>query len=393
MREVIVSSYARTPIGKFGGVFKHVSATELGTIAVKEALQRANIDKEKIDEVIMGVVWQAGLKANPARQVAVEAGVNIEAPAVTLNQQCSSGIRALDMAADQIRLGKADVVLAGGFESMSNVPFIDLARRWGAVRGAGSIEDSLYYDGLDDAFSGENMGNTAETVGNQSSLTRDEIDMFALRSQQKARKAISSSRFETEIVPVTVKTKKGETVITEDECPRPNSSLEVLNKLPSVFTKNGLSTAGNSPPLSDGGAALILMDKQYAQKNDHPILGKIVDAVSVSVPPEIMGYGPVPAVKKLLQRNNLNLEDIDLFEINEAFGAQVLACIKELNIPTNKVNVNGGAIALGHPPGNTGARLVGTLLTELKLQNKKYGIATLCAGGGPAIAMLVSTEV
>ncbi|MGA3677765.1 thiolase family protein [Lysinibacillus agricola] len=393
MKDVAIVSFARTPIGRFGCAFKDLTAVDLGTIAIEEAIKRAGVSTEQIDEVAMGVVWQAGLKANPARQAAIRAGVNVEAPAITINQQCSSGIRAIDIASDQIRLGKARVIVAGGFESMSGVPFLDVSGRWGHARGRKSLEDGLYYDGLDDAFSGTNMGNTAETVGKNALLTREETDAFALESQQKAARAISSGRFNREIVPVKIVDRKGEEmIISEDECSRPNTKIEDLSRLQPVFDKVGISTAGNSPPLSDGAAALVLMEKEYAKENNFPILGFIKDTVSISVPPEIMGYGPVPAVKRLLERNKLAVEDIGLLEINEAFGAQALACIKELGFPMDIVNVNGGAIALGHPPGNTGARLVGSLLLELGIKGKRYGIATLCAGGGPAIAMLVSVE-
>lgn len=392
MVEVAVVSYVRTPIGKFGGVFKDVGSVELGTAAISGALQKANLNGSEVDEVIMGVVWQAGLKGNPARQAAIHAGIRPEAPSLTVNQQCSSGIRAIGIAADQIRLGHAKIVVAGGFESMSNVPYLDRSGRWGHKRGSKKLEDSLYFDGLDDAFIGIHMGNTAETVARNAGLTREEVDSFAYESQMKAARAVNEGRFEEEIVPVLLKTRKGETLITKDECPRPNTTLEDLGKLPTAFDVNGLSTAGNSPPLSDGASALVLMEKGYAESQGYPIKGIIQDVVSVGVAPEIMGYGPVPAVQKLLQRNQLSVGDIDFLEMNEAFGAQALACIRELQFPMERVNVNGGAIALGHPPGNTGARLVGTIVTELNRENKKFGIATLCAGGGPAIACLVQVN-
>ncbi|CRK85121.1 thiolase family protein [Neobacillus massiliamazoniensis] len=389
MVEVAVVAYARTPIGKYGGIFKDVSAVELGKAAIEGALKKANVSGNEVDEVIMGVVWQAGLKGNPARQAAIHSGITENAPAMTVNQQCSSGIRAIDIGADQIRLGKAKVVVAGGFESMSNVPYLDLSGRWGHQRGPKTLEDSLYYDGLDDAFIGIHMGNTAETVAMNARLTREEVDLFAYESQQKAFRAHEKGRFAEEIVPIVIKSKKEEKIIQTDECLRPKATLEGMRKLPPAFHINGISTAGNSPPLSDGGCALVLMAKEYAEINGNPILAIIQDVVSIGVEPEIMGYGPVPAVKKLLKRNRLSISDIDFLEINEAFGAQALACIKELDFPIERVNVNGGAIALGHPPGNTGARLVGTLITELNRSDKQLGIATLCAGGGPAIACLV----
>jgi len=390
MVEVAVVSFARTPIGRYGGIFKNISAVELGSIAISGALKKANVSGDEIDEVIMGVVWQAGLKGNPARQAAIQAGVTVDAPAMTINQQCSSGIRAIDIGADQIRLGKVKVVVAGGFESMSNVPYLDLSGRWGHKRGPKTLEDSLYYDGLDDAFIGIPMGNTAETVARNAKLTREEVDAFAYESQQKAARAIEKGRFEEEIVPVVIKSRKGEEIITTDECPRPNTTIDGLSRLQPAFDVEGISTAGNSPPLSDGGCALVLMEKKYAESKGLTILGIIRDVVSVGVAPEIMGYGPVPAIRKLLKRNEISISEIDFLEINEAFGAQALACIKDLEFPKEVVNVNGGAIALGHPPGNTGARLVGTVLTELRRQDKKLGIATLCAGGGPAIACLIS---
>jgi acetyl-CoA C-acetyltransferase len=389
VKEVAIVSYARTPIGKFGGVFKRLSAVELGSVAIKAALERANVHGNEIDQVIMGVVWQAGLRANPARQAAMKAAITVEAPAVTINQQCSSGIRALEIAADQIRLGKANVIVSGGFESMSGVPYLDLSGRWGHKRGTVVLDDGLYYDGLNDAFTGENMGITAETVGRNAKLTREEVDLFALSSQQKAALAMERGRFKQEIAPVIIRTNKEDLVVDTDECPRKETTLKTLAQLPPVFISDGISTAGNSPPLSDGGAALVLMDKDYAKQTGSSILGYFVDAVSVGVAPEVMGYGPVPAVTKLLNRHGLTVEDIAFLEINEAFGAQALACIRELGFPLEKVNVNGGAIALGHPPGCTGARLVGTLLYQLQRTNQRYGIATLCAGGGPAIAALV----
>ncbi|WP_312475047.1 thiolase family protein [Neobacillus sp.] len=392
MKEAVIVSYARTPIGRFGGVLKDISAVTLGTIAISGVLERSKVSPNDIDEVIMGVVWQAGQKANPARQAAIRAGISEQASAITINQQCSSGIRAIDIAADQIRLGKAKVVIAGGFESMSNVPYIDMNGRWGYRRGSKSLEDGLYYDGLDDAFFGTHMGTTAETVGRNAALTREEVDAFALESQQKASRAIQKRRFVEEIIPIKLSTKIGEIVVEKDECPRPSTTYNDLQILKPAFEINGISTAGNSPPLSDGASALVLMEKCYAIENGYQIQGSIIDTVSIGVAPEIMGYGPVPAINKLLKRNNLTIDDIDLLEINEAFGAQALACIKEIKIPIEKVNVNGGAIALGHPPGNTGARLVGTLMTELRIENKKLGIATLCAGGGPAIATLLGIE-
>lgn len=391
MKKVAIVGYKRTPIGKFNGAFKHVSAIELGTAAISASLNESGVSGDEVDEVIMAVCWQAGLKANPARQVAIYAGIRPEAPAITINQQCSSGIRAVDIGADQIRLGKAQVVVAGGFESMSNVPYLDLTSRWGRKRGTSQMEDGLYYDGLDDAFTGLNMGNTAETVGQQAGLTREEIDLFAVQSQEKAFKAREKNRFNSEMIPITVTSRKQEIVIDTDENPR-LSTMESLRKLKPAFQPDGLSTAGNSPPLSDGAASIILMDEEYAMKTGRKIYGYYVGAVSVGVEPKVMGIGPVPAIRKLLANYHLTIADIDMLEINEAFGAQALACIKALSFPLEKVNINGGAIALGHPPGMTGTRLIGTIAQEMQNnQNIKYGIATLCAGGGPAIAALIQS--
>ena len=367
-----------------------MSAVELGITAIRAALEASGVKGDEVDEVVMGVGWQAGQKPNPARQAAIGAGIRIEAPAMSINQQCSSGIRAVDIGADQILLGKAKIVVAGGFESMSNVPYIDRTGRWGHRRGPVKLEDSLYYDGLDDAFTGLNMGNTAETVGKQANLSRKEVDIFAVESQEKAARARREARFASEIVPYTVKSKKAELVMDQDENPR-HTTLDTLTELKPAFQADGICTAGNSPPLSDGAAAIVLMDAEYAQEKGHTILGFYVGAVSVGVDPEVMGIGPVPAVRELLRKYSLSLEDIDFLEINEAFGAQALACIKELAFPLDKVNVNGGAIALGHPPGMTGTRLIGTLVHELNLTKKKFGIATLCAGGGPAIAALIQS--
>lgn len=391
MKRIAIVGYKRTAIGKFNGVFKNVTAVELGISAIRAALNESGVSGDEVDEVVMGVGWQAGQKANPARQAAIHAGIRVEAPAMSINQQCSSGIRSIDIGADQIRLGKAKIVVAGGFESMSNVPYLDLGARWGRARGPGTIEDALYYDGLDDAFTGINMGNTAETIGKQANLTREEVDAFAVNSQKKAAKAQGENRFESEIIPYTVSDKKVEVVIEADENPR-NSTMEALQKLKPAFQPDGISTAGNSPPLSDGAAAIILMDEEHAIQSGKEILGYYIGAVSVGVEPEVMGIGPVPAIKKLLEKYELTIEDIDMLEINEAFGAQALSCIKELNFPLEKVNINGGAIALGHPPGMTGTRLVGTITHEMKKnKNVKYGIATLCAGGGPAIAALIQS--
>ncbi|MED4582621.1 thiolase family protein [Brevibacillus choshinensis] len=390
MNKIAVVGYKRTAIGKFGGVFKNVSGVELGITSIRAALEESEVKGDEVDEVVMGVCWQAGQKANPARQAAIGAGIRIEAPAVSINQQCSSGIRAVDIGADQIILGKAKVVVAGGFESMSSVPYIDCTGRWGHRRGPVMMDDSLYYDGLDDAFSGLNMGNTAETVGKQAHLSRKAVDIFAVESQEKAARAIGKSRFAIEIVPYTMKAKKAELIIEQDENPR-STTLDSLSELKPAFQAEGICTAGNSPPLSDGAAAIVLMDAEFAKEKGHKILGYYVGAVSVGVDPEMMGIGPVPAVRELLRKYSLSLEDIDYLEVNEAFGAQALACIKELAFPLEKVNVNGGAIALGHPPGMTGTRLIGTLVHELRLTKKKFGIATLCAGGGPAIAALIQS--
>lgn len=392
VRVPVIVSGARTPIGAFGGSLRPLTAAELGAIAIKAALERARVAPEEVDEVVMGMVYQAGARANPARQAALGAGIRVEAGASTINQQCSSGSRAVDIAADQIRLGKADIVVAGGMESMSRVPHLLLRARWGERLGGETLEDGLLYDALIDPFYNGHMALSAETLAVRYGISRADADAFALESQQRAAAAHQAGLFEEEIVAVQVADGKSVQVVAQDEHPKPWTTFEKLSKLPPVFKEGGICTAGNSSGLNDGATALVIMAEEVAHARGLEPLAKLAYAVTVAVPPEVMGFGPVPAVRKLLAVNGLSLGDIDLFEINEAFAVQVLACARELDLDGDKLNVNGGAIALGHPVGATGARLILTLALELRRRGLRRGIATQCAGGGPAMATLVEVE-
>ena len=390
MREVVIVSAVRTAIGKFGGSLTPLSAPQMGAIVIKEALNRAGVKPELVDEVIMGNVLQAGLGQNPARQAAIFAGMPVEVPAFTVNQVCGSGLKCVELAAQSILAGDNDIVVAGGMESMSNAPFtVPGKARWGLKMGDQKMIDVMIRDGLWDAFNDYHMGITSENVAEKFGVTREDQDEVAARSQARAIEAIKSGAFKEEIVPVTIKTKKGEKVFDTDEFPREGTTMEVLAKLRPAFKKGGTVTAGNASGLNDGAAALVLMTAEKAAELGLKPMAKIVSYASAGVDPAIMGIGPIPASRKALAKAGLEVKDLDLVEANEAFAAQTVEVGRELQLDWDKTNVNGGAIALGHPIGASGARILVTLLYALKHRNKKLGLATLCIGGGMGTATVV----
>ncbi|KEI96616.1 acetyl-CoA acetyltransferase [Clostridium botulinum A2B3 87] len=389
MKNVVIASAVRTPIGKFGGTLKSVSAIELGSIVIKEALKRANVKPEDVDEVIMGNVLQAGLGQNSTRQSAVAAGIPVEVPSFTINKVCGSGLRAVSLATQLIKLGDDDIVVAGGTENMSAAPYLLEKARWGQRMGDGKIVDEMIRDGLWESFNDYHMGITAENIAEQWGITREEQDQFSAKSQQKAEKAVKEGRFKEEIVPVVIKSRKGEVVFDTDEFPRFGATKESLSKLKPAFKKDGTVTAGNASGINDGAAALVIMSEEKANELGIKPLAKIVAYGTSGVDPKIMGYGPFYATKKTLEKANLKIADMDLIEANEAFAAQSLAVAKDLGFDMDKVNVNGGAIALGHPIGCSGARILTTLLYEMEKRNSKHGLATLCIGGGMGTAIIV----
>ena len=390
MREVVIASAVRTAIGKIGGSLLPLSAPELGAIVIKEALKRANVPGEKVDEVIFGNVLQAGLGQNPARQASIKAGLPIEVPAFTVNKVCGSGLKCVELAAQSILAGDNDIVVAGGMESMSNAPFVTRGKaRWGLRMGDSKLVDVMIKDGLWDAFNTYHMGITSENVAEKFGVTREDQDEVSARSQQRAIAAIKSGAFKDEIVPVTIKTKKGETVFDTDEFPREGTTTEILAKLRPAFKQGGTVTAGNASGLNDGAAALVIMSAEKAQELGIKPMAKILSYASAGVDPAIMGIGPIPASRKALSKAGLEVKDLDLIEANEAFAAQFVEVGRELNFDPDKVNVNGGAIALGHPIGASGARILVTLLYALKNRDKKLGLATLCIGGGMGTSAVV----
>lgn len=390
MREVVIASAVRTALGSFGGSLKNVTAVELGSTVIKEALNRAGVKPELVDEVIMGNVLQAGLGQNTARQASVKAGIPIEVPSLTINKVCGSGLRSVSLAFQMILSGYNDIVVAGGMENMSRAPYVLNDVRWGQRMNDGKLVDSMIIDGLWDAFNQYHMGITAENISEQWNLTREMQDEFALRSQINAEAAIKLGKFKDEIVPVVIPQKKGDPKIFDtDEFPRFGSTKEGLAKLKPAFKKDGTVTAGNSSGINDGAAAFVIMSAEKADELGVKPLAKIVSFASKGVDPSIMGYGPVPTVKLALERANLAIEDIDLIEANEAFAAQCLSVAKDLEFDINKVNVNGGAIALGHPVGASGARILVTLIHEMIKRDSKKGLATLCIGGGQGAAIII----
>lgn len=390
MREVVIVGAVRTPIGSFGGSLSKLSAVDLGVIAAKEAINRSGIKPEYVDEILLGNVLSAGLGQNVARQVGIGAGIPHTTPAISINKVCGSGLRTVSMAAQFIMLGDADCILAGGTESMSNAPYLLSKARWGHRMGNGKVIDSMINDGLMDAFNDYHMGITAENIADQWKLSRDEQDNFSLISQTRAEKAQNERRFKDEIVPVEVPQRKGDPIIVDqDEFPKHGMSKEKLNRLKPAFKKDGTVTAGNASGINDGASVLIVMAKDRADELGIKPIVKIRSYASAALDPKIMGYGPVPATKLALERAGLKIEDIDLIEANEAFAAQSLAVVKDLGLDPNKVNVNGGAIALGHPIGSSGARILISLIYEMIKRNSKTGLATLCIGGGQGTALIV----
>jgi acetyl-CoA C-acetyltransferase len=390
MEDAVIVSAVRTPVGSFGGQFKDVSATELGAQAINAARLRAQVAADEIDEVVLGCVLQAGLGQNPARQVAMLAGIPKEAPATTVNMVCGSGLKAVTIASQMIRAGDAEIVVAGGMENMSRAPYLSPATRFGARMGDAVLVDSMVRDGLWDVFGDVHMGITAENVADQFGISREEQDAFAAASQQKAGRALDEGVFDAEIVPIEVPSKEGPVLVATDEHPRPATTVEKLGRLRPAFRRDGGTvTAGNASGLNDGAAALVLMSARKAGELGLEPLALIESHASVGVEPSIMGIGPVPAVRRALERAGLKLADVDVFELNEAFAAQALAVQKELGVDPDRVNPHGGAIALGHPIGASGGRILVTLLYELKRTHATRGVAALCVGGGQGQAIVV----
>lgn len=392
MREVIIASAVRTPIGSFGGVLSKVSAVDLGAIVVKEAIVRAGITSKQVDEVFMGCILQAGLGQGIARQSSIKAGIPVETPATTINMLCGSGLSSVAMAAQTILAGDNDIVIAGGTENMSQAAYVMPKARWGAKMGDAKMVDTMVHDALTDAFNNYHMGITAENLAEKYSISREEQDKFATESQNRAEKAMSENRFADEIISVSIPQRKGEPILVDkDEYPKQGVTVEKLSKLRTAFKKEGTVTAANASGINDGASALVIMSKEKADELGIKPLATILSYANVGVEPSIMGIGPVPATKKALKKANLKLEDIDLIEANEAFAAQALAVTRELKWDLKKVNVNGGAIALGHPVGASGARILTTLLHEMKKRDSEHGLATLCVGGGMGVAMVVKS--
>jgi acetyl-CoA C-acetyltransferase len=386
MTEIVIASAARTPVGAFNGAFASLSAHALGTVAIKAAMERARIEGAEVDEVILGQILSAGAGQNPARQASVNAGIPVEHTAFGINQLCGSGLRAVALAAQQIATGDARIVVAGGQESMTQAPHAQQLRA-GQKMGDLSLMDTMLRDGLMDAFHGYHMGNTAENVARAFQITRDEQDQFAFNSQRKAGEAMAAGRFADEITPVTVKGRKGDVVVSADEYPKPDTTMEILGKLRPAFAKDGSVTAGNASGINDGAAAVVVMTAAEAAKRGITPLARIVSWATAGVDPSIMGTGPIPASRKALAKAGWKIDDLDLIEANEAFAAQAIAVNKDLGWDTSKVNVNGGAIAIGHPIGASGARVLTTLLFEMQKRNAKKALATLCIGGGMGVAM------
>jgi acetyl-CoA C-acetyltransferase len=390
MKEVVIASAPRTPIGSIGGSLAGLSAVELGTIAAREAISRAGIDPALIDDVIVGNILSAGLGQNVARQISVYAGVPETVTAMTINKLCGSGLRAVSMAAQFIMLGDADIILAGGTESMSNAPYLLPKGRFGYRMGDGKIIDSMVHDGLTETFNNYHMGMTAENIAKRWNISRAEQDEFALGSQLKAEAAQKAGKFADEIVKVMIPQRKGEPVVVDtDEYPRHGTTLEKLAKLPPAFDKAGTVTAGNASGINDGAAMLVVMSKQKADELGVKPLVTIRSYASVALDPTIMGYGPVPASRKALEKAGFTVDQLDLVEANEAFASQSIAVVRDLGLNPEIANVNGGAIALGHPIGASGARILTTLIYEMKRRNARTGLATLCIGGGMGTSLIV----
>lgn len=390
MKEVVIVAAVRTAIGSFGGSLKDISAVELGSIVIKNAIERAGLKPGQVDEVIMGNVLGAGLGQNVARQMSVHAGVPVTVPAFTINKVCGSGLKAVQLATQAVICGDADIVVAGGAENMSQAPYILPNQRWGFRMGNATVVDTMLRDGLTDGFDDYHMGITAENVAEQYGITREEQDSFALRSQKHALEAIEAGRFKEEIIPVEIPQRRGEPLIFDtDEFPRKDVSLKGLSKLCPAFQKEGSVTAGNSSGINDGAAAVVVMSAERAKELGIPVLATIKSYASAGLDPKVMGCGPIYASHKALEKAGLTVADLDLVESNEAFAAQSCAVAKELNLDSEKVNVNGGAISLGHPIGASGCRILVTLLHEMQKRDAKRGLATLCIGGGMGTALIV----
>lgn len=390
MKEIVIASACRTAIGSFGGTLKGVPAVDLGATVVKEAVKRAGIAPEQVDEVIFGDVLQAGLGQNVARQVSIKAGLPIETTAMTINIVCGSGLKAVALAANQIIAGESEIVVCGGTENMSAAPYAVPSNRWGARMGNAQMIDVTVNDGLTDAFNNYHMGITAENVAEQYGFTREMQDEFAVRSQNRAEAAVKEGKFKDEIVPVFVPQRKGEPLVFDtDEFPKFGTTMEKVAKLRPAFKKDGTVTAANASGINDGAAAFVVMSKEKAEELGIKPLATIVSYATAGVAPEVMGLGPIPATKKALAKAGMEVADLDLVEANEAFAAQSLAVVKDLGLDPEKTNVNGGAIALGHPVGASGARILVTLLYEMEKRDAKTGLATLCIGGGQGQALIV----
>ena len=390
MTEVVIVAAVRTPIGSFGGSLKDISAVDLGSLVIKNAIERAGLEPEQVDEVIMGNVLGAGLGQNVARQMSVHAGVPVTVPAFTINKVCGSGLKAVQLAVQAVLCGDAEVVVAGGAENMSQAPYILPNQRWGSRIGNATVVDTMLRDGLTDGFEDYHMGITAENVAEQYGITREDQDSFALQSQKRAVAAVESGRFKEEIIPVEIPQRRGEPLVFDtDEFPRKDVSLEGLSKLRPAFQKDGSVTAGNSSGINDGAAAVVVMSAEKAKELGITALATIKSYASAGLDPKVMGCGPIYASRKALEKAGLTVADLDLVESNEAFAAQACAVAKELNLDLEKVNVNGGAISLGHPIGASGCRILVTLLHEMKKRDAKRGLATLCIGGGMGTALIV----
>ena len=393
MNNVYVVGACRTAIGAFLGTLKDIGAVQLGSISLMESLKRANVPAEQVDQVILGNVLQAGQGQNPARQVAVHAGLPYEIPAMTVNKVCGSGLVSITLAALTIKAGEADCIVAGGFESMSNAPYLLPKMRTGQRMGNGAVVDSMMNEGLWDIFNDYHMGITAENIAQQYEITRQEQDEFAMESQSKAMKAVESGRLAQEIVPVAIKQRKGDDIIfLEDEHIRFDAALEKLAKLRPAFKNDGTVTAGNASGINDAASTMLVVSEKFVKENNLKPMARIVSSASCGVDPKVMGLGPVSTLKLALKKADMKVEDINLFELNEAFAAQSIAVVKELEIPMDKVNVNGGAIALGHPIGASGARITTTFLYEMKRRNERYGASALCIGGGMGEAVIFERD-
>jgi acetyl-CoA C-acetyltransferase len=393
LQAVYILSAVRTPIGKFGGSLASLTAADMGVVAAKAALERGGVQPEQVEETIFGNARQAGGGPNPARQISIRSGVPQQVPAFTVNKACASGLKSIALAYQSILLGDANCVLAGGTESMSRLPYYLDGARWGYRLGNQELVDGMYRDGFFCPLAKMVMGETAEVLAEQYKISRDEQDEYALMSQTRAGRAIKAGRFDDEIVPLTIEGKKGTTTFRRDEHPFSEATMEKLGKLAPVFSTTGTITAGNSSGITDGAAAVLVAGENFVKRNDLKPLARITAVASAGVEPRTMGIGPVPALRKLEEKHNLKLQDFGLIELNEAFAAQVLACDRELNFNRDKLNINGGAIALGHPIGCTGTRITVTLLHEMRKRNTKRGVATLCVSGGMGMALALENVV